>query len=592
MRSHYCGEVTEVLSGKNVTISGWVHRRRDHGGVIFIDLRDKHGLVQVVVNPDDEAKFAKAEKVRSEYVLTVQGKVLGRTAETINPKMNTGKIEIVADSIEILSASAPIPFQLDDKVISEEVRLVYRFLDLRRDEMQEVLKTRYNITRTMRRFLDDDGFMDIETPILTKSTPEGARDYLVPSRTHQNKFFALPQSPQLFKQLLMMSGFDRYYQITRCFRDEDLRADRQPEFTQLDIETSFMTEEEVMVTMEKLVKTIFSEAGDIQFEEQFPRVTYADAIRDYGIDRPDLRINMKLVDVADLLQNIDFKVFAGPAKDPKGRVAALRVPQGAKMTRKEIDDYTKFVSIYGAKGLAYIKVNKLADGVEGLQSPIVKFISEQVMEIMARVGAEDGDLVFFGADKAKIVNEALGALRCKVGEDLGMLEKEWAPVWVVDFPMFEIIDEETGALTAIHHPFTQPKATTEEILTHQNPEEMLSKAYDLVINGLEVGGGSVRIHDSEMQSAVLKQLGISDQEANDKFGFLLNALKYGCPPHAGMAFGLDRLVMIIAKRDSIRDVIAFPKTQSAACMLTEAPGKVADDQLQDLALRFRKPIKG
>lgn len=592
MRSHYCGEVTEVLSGKNVTISGWVHRRRDHGGVIFIDLRDKHGLVQVVVNPDDEAKFAKAEKVRSEYVLTVQGKVLGRTSETINPKMNTGKIEIVADSIEILSASAPIPFQLDDKVISEEVRLVYRFLDLRRDEMQEVLKTRYNITRTMRRFLDDDGFMDIETPILTKSTPEGARDYLVPSRTHQNKFFALPQSPQLFKQLLMMSGFDRYYQITRCFRDEDLRADRQPEFTQLDIETSFMTEEEVMVTMEKLVKTIFSEAGDIQFEEQFPRVTYADAIRDYGIDRPDLRINMKLVDVADLLQNIDFKVFAGPAKDPKGRVAALRVPQGAKMTRKEIDDYTKFVSIYGAKGLAYIKVNKLADGVEGLQSPIVKFISEQVMEIMARVGAEDGDLVFFGADKAKIVNEALGALRCKVGEDLGMLEKEWAPVWVVDFPMFEIIDEETGALTAIHHPFTQPKATTEEILTHQNPEEMLSKAYDLVINGLEVGGGSVRIHDSEMQSAVLKQLGISDQEANDKFGFLLNALKYGCPPHAGMAFGLDRLVMIIAKRDSIRDVIAFPKTQSAACMLTEAPGKVADDQLQDLALRFRKPIKG
>jgi len=592
MRSHYCGEVTEVLAGKNVTISGWVHRRRDHGGVIFIDLRDKHGLVQVVVNPDDEAKFAKAEKVRSEYVLTVQGKVLGRTSETINPKMNTGKIEIVADSIEILSASAPIPFQLDDKVISEEVRLVYRFLDLRRDEMQEVLKTRYNITRTMRRFLDDDGFMDIETPILTKSTPEGARDYLVPSRTHQNKFFALPQSPQLFKQLLMMSGFDRYYQITRCFRDEDLRADRQPEFTQLDIETSFMTEEEVMVTMEKLVKTIFSEAGDIQFEEQFPRVTYADAIRDYGIDRPDLRINMKLVDVADLLQNIDFKVFAGPAKDPKGRVAALRVPQGAKMTRKEIDDYTKFVSIYGAKGLAYIKVNKLADGVEGLQSPIVKFISEQVMEIMARVGAEDGDLVFFGADKAKIVNEALGALRCKVGEDLGMLEKEWAPVWVVDFPMFEIIDEETGALTAIHHPFTQPKATTEEILTHQNPEEMLSKAYDLVINGLEVGGGSVRIHDSEMQSAVLKQLGISDQEANDKFGFLLNALKYGCPPHAGMAFGLDRLVMIIAKRDSIRDVIAFPKTQSAACMLTEAPGKVADDQLQDLALRFRKPIKG
>jgi len=591
MRSHYCGQVTEKLENENVTVSGWVHRRRDHGGVIFIDLRDKEGLVQVVVNPDDAEKFAKAEKVRSEYVLTVQGKVLARTAETINLKMNTGKIEIVADNIEILSVSAPIPFQLDDKTISEEVRLTYRFLDLRREEMQQVMRTRYEITHTMRRYLDDRGFMDIETPILTKSTPEGARDYLVPSRTHQNNFFALPQSPQLFKQLLMMSGFDKYYQITRCFRDEDLRADRQPEFTQLDIETSFMTEEEVMQEMEGLIKTIFSETGDIQFTDNFPRITYAEAIRDYGIDRPDLRINMKLVDIADLLQNIDFKVFAGPAKDPKGRVAALRVPQGGKMTRKEIDDYTKFVSIYGAKGLAYIKVNKLADGIEGLQSPIVKFIADQVMEIMARVGAEDGDLVFFGADKAKIVNEALGALRVKVGEDLNMLEKEWAPIWVVDFPMFEVIDEETGALTAIHHPFTQPKATTEEILNHENPEEILSKAYDLVINGLEVGGGSVRIHDTNMQAAVLKQLGISDEEANDKFGFLLNALKYGCPPHAGMAFGLDRLVMIIAKRDSIRDVIAFPKTQSAACMLTAAPGKVADDQLVDLDLRFRKPKK-
>jgi len=590
MRSHYCGEVTEVLEEQNVTVSGWVHRRRDHGGVIFIDLRDKKGLVQVVVNPDDEAKFAKAEKVRSEYVLTVQGKVLGRTAETINPKMTTGKIEIVADNIEILSASAPIPFQLDDKVISEEVRLVYRFLDLRRDEMQEVMKTRYNITRTMRRFLDDNEFMDIETPILTKSTPEGARDYLVPSRTHQNKFFALPQSPQLFKQLLMMSGFDRYYQITRCFRDEDLRADRQPEFTQLDIETSFMTEEEVIQTMEALTKTIFSEAGNIDLNYDFPRMTYAQAIRDYGIDRPDMRIDMKLVDVADLLQDIDFKVFAGPAKDPKGRVAALRVPQGGKMTRKEIDDYTKFVSIYGAKGLAYIKVNKLSDGLDGLQSPIVKFFPDQVLDIMERVGAEDGDIVFFGADKAKVVNEALGALRVKIGEDLDMLQKDWAPVWVVDFPMFEM-DGEEARLTAIHHPFTQPKATTEEILNHHAPEQMLSKAYDLVINGLEVGGGSVRIHDTDMQAAVLKLLGISDEEANDKFGFLLNALKYGCPPHAGMAFGLDRLVMIIANRDSIRDVIAFPKTQSAACMLTEAPGVVDNEQLQDLDLRFRKPVK-
>ncbi len=590
MRSHYCGQVTEQLENQKVTVSGWVHRRRDHGGVIFIDLRDKEGLVQVVVNPDDANKFAKAEKVRSEFVLTVQGTVLGRTAETINPKMNTGKIEIVADSIEILSVSAPIPFQLDDKTISEEVRLVYRFLDLRRDEMQQIMRTRYEITRTMRRYLDDRGFMDIETPILTKSTPEGARDYLVPSRTHKNKFFALPQSPQLFKQLLMMSGFDRYYQITRCFRDEDLRADRQPEFTQLDIETSFMSQEEVMEIMEGLTKTIFSEAGNIDLNYNFPQMTYAEAIRDYGIDRPDLRINMKLIDVADLLQDIDFKVFAGPAKDPQGRVAALRIPQGGKMTRKEIDDYTKFVSIYGAKGLAYIKVNKLADGLEGLQSPIVKFFPEQALAIMARVGAEDGDLVFFGADKAKIVNEALGALRCKVGEDLNMLEKEWAPVWVVDFPMFET-DQETASLTAIHHPFTQPKATTEEILNHKSPEQMLSKAYDLVINGLEVGGGSVRIHNSAMQSAVLKLLGISEEEANDKFGFLLNALKYGCPPHAGMAFGLDRLVMIIAKCDSIRDVIAFPKTQSAACMLTEAPGKVANDQLQDLDLRFRKPVK-
>jgi aspartyl-tRNA synthetase len=590
MRSHYCGQVTEKLENKNVTISGWVHRRRDHGGVIFIDLRDKEGLVQVVVNPDNAEKFAKAEKVRSEFVLTVQGTVLGRTAETINPKMNTGKIEIVADNIEILSTSAPIPFQLDDKTISEEVRLTYRFLDLRREEMQQVLRTRYQITRTMRRFLDDKGFMDIETPILTKSTPEGARDYLVPSRTHQNKFFALPQSPQLFKQLLMMSGFDRYYQITRCFRDEDLRADRQPEFTQLDIETSFMGEEEVMQIMEELVKTIFSEVGSINFEYDFPRITYADSIRDYGIDRPDLRIDMKLVDVADLLQDIDFKVFAGPAKDPQGRVAALRVPEGGKMTRKEIDDYTNFVSIYGAKGLAYIKVNKLADGLAGLQSPIVKFFPEQALEVMARVGAEDGDLVFFGADKAKIVNEALGALRCKIGEDLAMLEKDWAPVWVVDFPMFEL-DEQTARLAAIHHPFTQPKATTEEILNHKAPEQMLSKAYDLVINGLEVGGGSVRIHDTDMQAAVLKLLGISDKEANDKFGFLLNALKYGCPPHAGMAFGLDRLVMIIANRDSIRDVIAFPKTQSAACMLTEAPGLVDNEQLSELDLRFRKPIK-
>jgi len=543
----------------------------------------------VVVNPDNAEMFAIAERVRSEFVLKVTGLVLLRTSETINPKMVTGKVEIVANALEVLSTSEPIPFQLDDKHISEEVRLAYRYLDLRRDEMQNTLKTRYKVTRSMRRYLDDNGFMDIETPILTKSTPEGARDYLVPSRTHQNKFFALPQSPQLCKQLLMMSGFDRYYQITRCFRDEDLRADRQPEFTQLDIETSFMSEEAVMKMMEGLAKTIFQEGVGVDLGGDFPRMTYAEAIEKYGIDRPDLRIPLQLVDVADLLQDIDFKVFAAPAKDPLGRVAALRVPQGGKLSRKEIDDYTKFVSIYGAKGLAYIKVNDLSACLDGLQSPIVKFFPDQVLEIMQRVGAEDGDIVFFGADKAKIVNEALGALRCKLGEDLGMIEKEWAPVWVVDFPMFEM-DDKTAKMTAIHHPFTQPKATTEEILNHDEPHQMLSRAYDLVINGIEVGGGSVRIHDTHMQAAVLKLLGISEEEAEEKFGFLLKALKFGCPPHAGMAFGLDRLVMIMANRDSIRDVIAFPKTQSAACLLTDAPGSVDNVQLADLALRFRKAL--
>lgn len=590
MRTHYCGQVTETLEGQAVTVSGWVHRRRDHGGVIFIDLRDREGLVQVVVNPDDEAKFTIAEKARSEFVLKVVGKVCLRTPETINPKMVTGKIEVVADEIEVLSSADPIPFQLDDKTISEEVRLTYRYLDLRRDEMQDTIRTRYKVTRSMRRYLDDNGFMDIETPILTKSTPEGARDYLVPSRTHQEKFFALPQSPQLFKQLLMMSGFDRYYQITRCFRDEDLRADRQPEFTQLDIETSFMSEDEVMAMMEGLTKTIFKEAVGVEFDFDFPKMSYAEAIQKYGIDRPDLRIPLELVDVADLLQDIDFKVFAGPAKDPMGRVAALRVPGAGSLSRKEIDDYTKFVGIYGAKGLAYIKVNDLAAGIDGLQSPIVKFFPDQVMEIMQRVGAENGDIVFFGADNAKIVNEALGALRCKIGEDLNMIEKQWAPVWIVDFPMFEM-DEKTARMTAIHHPFTQPKATTEEILNHDEPHQMLSQAYDLVLNGIEVGGGSVRIHDTHMQAAVLKLLGISEEEAEEKFGFLLNALRYGCPPHAGMAFGLDRLVMLMIGRESIRDVIAFPKTQSAACLLTEAPGKVYNEQMKELDLRFRKPVR-
>jgi len=591
MRTQYCGQVTETFIDQTVTVAGWVHRRRDHGGVIFIDLRDREGLVQVVVNPDTAEIFAKAERLRSECVLQITGKVISRTEDTINPNMNTGKIEIVATDLNVLSMAEPIPFQLDDKNVGEETRLKYRYIDLRRDEMQETMMLRYKVTRSMRRYLDDNNFMDIETPILTKSTPEGARDYLVPSRTHQNKFFALPQSPQLFKQLLMMSGFDRYYQITRCFRDEDLRADRQPEFTQLDIETSFMEEAAVMDAMEGLTKTIFKEAIGHDFGYDFPRMTYADSIEKYGIDRPDLRIDMQLVDVADLLQDIEFKVFAGPAKDPKGRVVALKVPGAGTMSRKDIDVYTKFVSIYGAKGLAYIKVNDLSAGIDGLQSPIVKFFPDQVMEIMQRVGAQDGDIVFFGADKAKIVNDALGALRVKIGEDLNMLNGQFKPVWVVDFPMFEE-DEENASMTAIHHPFTQPKATTEEILNHDAPEQMLSKAYDLVINGLEVGGGSVRIHDTHMQAAVLKLLGISDEEAQDKFGFLLTALKYGCPPHAGMAFGLDRLVMILGNIDSIRDVIAFPKTQSAACLLTEAPGLVDNAQLTDLALRFRKPMRG
>ena len=591
MRTQYCGQVTETFIDQAVTVAGWVHRRRDHGGVIFIDLRDREGLVQIVVNPDTADIFAKAERLRSECVLQITGQVIARTEGTINPNMKTGKIEIVATELNVLSMAEPIPFQLDDKNVGEETRLKYRYIDLRREEMQQTLMLRYKVTRSMRRYLDDNHFMDIETPILTKSTPEGARDYLVPSRTHQNKFFALPQSPQLFKQLLMMSGFDRYYQITRCFRDEDLRADRQPEFTQLDIETSFMEEDAVMDVMEGLTKTIFKETIGHDFGYDFPRMTYAEAIEKYGIDRPDLRIDMQLVDVADLLQDIDFKVFAGPAKDPKGRVVALKVPGAGAMSRKDIDAYTKFVGIYGAKGLAYIKVNDLSAGIDGLQSPIVKFFPDQVMEIMERVGAQDGDIVFFGADKAKIVNDALGALRVKIGEDLNMLNGQFKPVWVVDFPMFEE-DEENARMTAIHHPFTQPKATTEEILNHDAPEQMLSKAYDLVINGLEVGGGSVRIHDTHMQAAVLKLLGISDEEAQDKFGFLLTALKYGCPPHAGMAFGLDRLVMILGNIDSIRDVIAFPKTQSAACLLTEAPGLVDNAQLEDLALRFRKPMRG
>ncbi|MFA6698701.1 MAG: aspartate--tRNA ligase [Thiomicrospira sp.] len=589
MRTHYCGQVTEALIDQTVTVAGWVHRRRDHGGVIFIDLRDREGLLQVVVDPDTADIFAKAEHLRAECVLRISGKVRARPAGTTNANLTTGQVEMLAKELDVLSMAEPIPFQLDDKQVSEEVRLKYRYIDLRREEMQKALLLRYKVTRSMRNYLDNNGFIDMETPILTKSTPEGARDYLVPSRTHESKFFALPQSPQLFKQLLMMSGFDRYYQITRCFRDEDLRADRQPEFTQLDIETSFMDEQGVMAMMEGLAKTIFKEGIGVDFDYSFPRMTYAEAIQKYGIDRPDLRIPLELVDVADLLQDIEFKVFAGPAKDPKGRVAALCVPGGGDMTRKEIDDYTQYVGIYGAKGLAYIKVNDMAAGLDGLQSPIVKFFPDQVMQILARVGAKDGDIVFFGADNAKIVNEALGALRVKIGLDRNMLIEKWKPVWVVDFPMFEV-DEKTARVAAMHHPFTQPKATTEEILNHTSPGQMLARAYDLVINGIEVGGGSVRIHDTNMQAAVFKLLGISDEDAQDKFGFLLNALKYGCPPHAGMAFGLDRLIMLMADRESIRDVIAFPKTQSAACLLTEAPGYVEQAQLRELNIRLNKKL--
>ncbi len=588
-RTHYCGDVTEQLMDQTVTVAGWVHRRRDHGGVIFIDLRDSRGIVQVVVDPDTPEAFSAAEHLRNECVIQVTGRVRARPEGTTNPNIPTGQIEILAKDLQVLSMAEPIPFQLDEERVGEDVRLKYRYIDLRRDMMQRNLKLRYQVTRAMRNYLDENGFMEIETPMLTKSTPEGARDYLVPSRTHPHKFFALPQSPQLFKQMLMMSGFDRYFQITRCFRDEDLRADRQPEFTQLDIETSFLTEEGVMQLMEGLTKHIFKEAIGVEFDGDFPRMTYAEAMAKYGVDRPDLRIPLQLVDVADLLQDIEFKVFAGPAKDPKGRVAALKVPGGAKLTRKEIDEYTKFVGIYGAKGLAWIKVNDLSKGVEGLQSPIVKFFPDQVMQIMERVGAQDGDIVFFGADKAKIVNEALGALRVKLGEDLNMIEGEWAPVWIVDFPMFEE-DEKTARLTAIHHPFTQPKATTEALEQMQEADhgQLLSRAYDLVINGIEVGGGSVRIHDPRMQAAVFRILGISDEEAKEKFGFFLEALKYGTPPHAGMAFGLDRLVMLMAGCDTIRDVIAFPKTQSAACLLTEAPGEVDPAQLRELGLRFRQ----
>jgi len=590
MRTNYCGEVTESLIDQEVTVCGWVHRRRDHGGVIFIDLRDREGLLQVVYDPDIEEAFATAESVRNEYVLQVKGLVRFRPEGTKNDKLATGQIEILGKELTILNAADTPPFMLDvaDDEVAEDIRLKYRYIDLRREPMQKRLKMRSDIVRTLRNFLDDNGFMDIETPMLTKATPEGARDYLVPSRTHENSFFALPQSPQLFKQLLMMSGMDRYYQIVRCFRDEDLRADRQPEFTQIDIETSFIDEEEIMSLTEYMMRGIFKDVLDVELPNPFPRMSYDEAIRRFGSDKPDMRISMELVDIADLLQDIEFKVFSGPAKDEKGRVAAMRLPQGCKLSRKDIDGYTNFVGIYGAKGLAYIKVNEVAKGVEGLQSPILKFLPDDaVMEIIKRTGAEDGDLVFFGADKAKIVNEALGALRVKLAEDLDLMEGEWEPLWVVDFPMFEW-DEGGKRWHALHHPFTSPKESDIELL-ETDPGKCYSRAYDMVLNGTELGGGSMRIYREGVQKKVFKALGISDEEAEEKFGFLLDALKFGCPPHGGIAFGLDRLVMLLSGATSIRDVMAFPKTQSASCLLTQAPSAVSEAQLRELHIKLRKP---
>jgi aspartyl-tRNA synthetase len=588
MRSHYCGAVSAANIDQTITLCGWVDRRRDHGGVIFLDLRDREGIVQVVFDPDTQEHFERADRVRSEYVLRVTGRVRARTEATVNPAMATGDIEVLGKELEILNVAATPPFQLDEHTqVGEEVRLQYRYMDLRRHEMQERLVMRSRITSAVRNFLDGEGFLDIETPILTRATPEGARDYLVPSRTHPGQFFALPQSPQLFKQLLMVSGFDRYYQIAKCFRDEDLRADRQPEFTQIDIETTFLSEDEIMAITERMVRELFKDVLDVDLPE-FPHMPYAEAMERYGSDKPDLRIPLELVSVDDLMQQVDFKVFRGPADDPEGRVAALKVTGGATISRKEIDDYTKYVSIFGARGLAWIKVNDIDAGVEGLQSPILKFMPDEVVgQMMERLGAANGDIIFFGADKVGVVNEALGALRVKVGEDLDMVAEGWAPLWVVDFPMFE--RDGAGNLTPLHHPFTAPSCSVEALA--ENPETALSRAYDMVLNGTELGGGSIRIHQADMQQAVFRILNIDEEEAQEKFGFLLGALQYGAPPHGGLAFGLDRLVMLMTGASSIRDVIAFPKTQSAACVMTDAPGEVSAAQLKELNIRLRQTQK-
>ncbi len=589
MRSHYCGQVDETLVDQEIELCGWVNRRRDHGGVIFIDLRDREGLVQVVFDPDKPEIFALAERVRNEYVLKVKGRVRLRDEAAFNANLKSGKIELLGLELEVLNTAETPPFQLDDVGVNEDIRLKYRYIDLRRDEMQQRMRMRSKVTSFVRRYMEDNGFWDIETPMLTKATPEGARDYLVPSRTHQGEFFALPQSPQLFKQLLMMSGMDRYYQIVRCFRDEDLRADRQPEFTQIDIETSFLDEAGVMEITENMIRDLFAHVLEVALPSEFPRMTYEEAMNRYGSDKPDLRIDMELVDIGDLMDNVEFKVFSGPAKDPKGRLVVLRVPGGAKLSRKEIDGHTEYVGRYGAKGLAWIKVNDVAAGREGLQSPIVKFLPDEVLdEIIKRSGTETGDLLFFGAGDAKMVNESMGALRVKLGHDLDLVSREWKPLWVIDFPMFEW-NEREERWDALHHPFTAPNSEDPAVL-EANPGESLSRAYDMVLNGCELGGGSVRIHSVDMQQKVFEVLGISDEEASEKFGFLLEALKYGCPPHAGLAFGLDRMVMLMTGASSIRDVMAFPKTQTAACPLTSAPSEVSAAQLKELNIRIRKPV--